>query len=304
MEMEDEGKRSTICAAMRSPTSKTPMTKMSRKKVEEVLLADRLGLDDEWVERWEQGGKCVEESLAPAGLPPFIHTTLSRPKVYRVEEYLNRLVAAGCRRPVLNFCLEQLSPEAVAAREGKRWRSVPREDGELDLLVEPMEGRPLATREDMEAVRTKAKATRRLIHRYQRELLLVADTNAFGLPTGMEAVPKDADDTFWLLNESLSWVCNLAEAYSKPFEKTLLKSKGLLYLTAYVLTHADIRETRGRRGNGVDTALAKLASLFTKRELSPSDLRAKLRKFKNDHPRLYKLLVHKLGELHHFHATR
>src|ERR1019366_3597642 len=96
--MAEGGKHSTIWAAMRSPTSKTPMTKMSRKKVEEALLADRLGLNDEWVERWEEGGKCVEESLAPAGLPPFIQTTLSRPKVYRVEDYLNRLVAAGCRR--------------------------------------------------------------------------------------------------------------------------------------------------------------------------------------------------------------
>ena len=36
----------------------------------------------------------------------------------------------------------------------------------------------------------------------------------------------------------------------------------------------------------------------------PSDLREKLRKFKNDHPRLYKLLVHKLDELHRFHAGR
>ena len=76
MEMADGGKRSTICAAMRSPTPKTPMTKVSRRKVEEALLADRLGLNDEWVERWEQGGKCIEESLAPAGLPPFIRVTL------------------------------------------------------------------------------------------------------------------------------------------------------------------------------------------------------------------------------------
>ena len=50
MEMDDGGKRSTICAAMRSPTPKTPMNKMSLKKVEEVLLADRLGLHDEWIE--------------------------------------------------------------------------------------------------------------------------------------------------------------------------------------------------------------------------------------------------------------
>ena len=123
-------KRSTICAAMRSPTPKTPSKeRVPRRMVEEALLEDRLRLNDEWVERWEEGGKCVEESLAPAGLPSFIQTKLSRPKVYRVEEYLNRLVAAGCRRPVLYFCLAELSPEAEAAREGRRWRSIPGEDG-------------------------------------------------------------------------------------------------------------------------------------------------------------------------------
>src|ERR1035441_6230337 len=161
---------------MRLTTPKTPRKNtVPRARIDEALLADRLGLNDEWVERWEEGGKCVEESLAPNRLPSFIQTTLGPPMVYRVEDYLNRLVAAGCRRPVLCFCLEQLSPEAVAAREGKRWRSVRREDGEVDLLAELMEGRPLATREDMEGVRNKVKAVRRVIHRYQRELLLVAD---------------------------------------------------------------------------------------------------------------------------------
>jgi hypothetical protein len=280
------------------------MTKMSRRKVEEALLADRLRLHDEWVERLEEGGKCVEESLAPAGLPPFIRVTLGRDKVYDVEGHIKRLVAAGCRRPVLHFCLEELSPEAAAIREGRRRRSVPGEDGEFTLVAERTEGRPLATREDMEAVRNKAEAARRLIHRHQRELRLVADTNEFRVPTGIMTAPKDADDAFWLLNESLTWVSSLAEAYTAPFEKTLLKSKGLLYLTAYVMAHADIGETRGRRGDGVDNALARLASLFTKRELSPSDLRAKLRKFEKDHKRLHKLLVHKLDELHSFHAGR
>jgi hypothetical protein len=54
----------------------------------------------------------------------------------------------------------------------------------------------------------------------------------------------------------------------------------------------------------VGDALAGLGSLFAKRELSPSDLREKLRKFEKDHLRLYKLLVHNLDELHRHHATR
>jgi hypothetical protein len=289
---------------MRSPTPKIPTTRVSRKRVEEALLAERLGLNDEWVERWERGGKCIEESLAPAGLPPFIRATLRRDKVYEVEGHIRRLVEAGCRPEVLYFCLGELSPDATAIREGRRRRSVPGEDGEFTLAAERTEGRPLATREDLEAVRNKADAARRLIHRHQRELLVVADTNEFRLPTGMTTVPEDADDALALLKESLSWVARLAGAYTTPFEKTLLKSKGLIFLTAYVLSHAQATKVRGLRWMGVDNELAGLASLVTERAWSPSDLRAKLRKFEKDHPRLYKLLVRKLDELHSFHAGR
>jgi hypothetical protein len=271
--------------------------------VEAVLLADRMGLNNEWVRQREEGGKCVEESLAPAGLPPFIQTTLRRDKVYRVEDHINRLVAAGCRRPVLYFCLEQLSPEAAATREGKRWRTIPGEDGESTLTTERTERRKLATREDMDVVRNKVRVVRRFIHRYHRELLLVADTEEVPAPQGIMTEPVIAEHVLALLEDALTWVSSLAEVYTAPFERTLLKSKGLLYLTAYVTAHADMK-TRGRRGDSVDAALAKLASLFTKKELSPSDLRAKLSKFEKDHPRLYKLLVHKLDELHRFHASR
>ncbi len=273
---------------------------MPRRRIEEALLADRLGLHDEWVERREHGGRCVEESLAPARLPSFIHATLSRHKVYRVEEYLNCLVAAGCLRPVLYFCLEELSPEAAAIREGRRRRLVPGNDGEFTLTAERTEGRPLATRQEMKSVRNNAEKTRQLIHRHQRELLLVADTNEFRPPTG----PTDADDALSLLKESLSWVSSLAGAYTAPLEKTILKSKGLLYLTAYVLAHADPRKVPGDRRDGVDKALADLASLVTKRAWPPSDLREKLPKFESDHPRLRRLLLRKLDELHRFHRQK
>ncbi len=280
------------------------MNRVPRRRIEEALLEERLGLNDDWVERREEGGKCIEESFAPAGLPPFIHATLGRYKVDDVEGHIRRLVEAGCLRPVLYFCLEQLSPEAVAAREGKRWRSVQRADGEFDLLPAREERQALTTREEMETVKSKAKKVRGLFHRYRRELLLVADTNEFSLPTGIMTRPEDAEDALALLEDSLTWVYSLAGAYAAPFEKTLLKSKGLLYLTAYVLGHADATKVRGRRWQGVGKELAGLASLVTERKLSPSDLRAKLRKFRKDHERLYKLLVRKLDELHRFHADQ
>ncbi|MGA2607428.1 MAG: hypothetical protein ABSH01_08220 [Terriglobia bacterium] len=279
------------------------MTKVSRRRVEEALLADRLGLHEDWVERWEQGGKWVEESVAPAGVPPSIRATLGQDRTYKVEDHVRKLEKAGCRRAVLYFCLEQLSPEAAAMREGRRRKLVLGNDGEFNTASGWTEGRKLATREDMEAVRNKAEATRRLIHRHRRELLLVADTNEFRLPTGMVPGPEDADDALSLLEESLSWVASLARAYATPFEKTLLKSKGLLFLTAYVLKYADARKVKERRWMGVKGELAGLASLVTEKKWSPSDLRGKLRRFEKDYPRLHKLLLHKLDELHRFHAT-
>ena len=41
--------------------------------------------------------------------------------------------------------------------------------------------------------------------------------------------------------------------------------------------------------------MAGLARMLTKRKLSPSGLRAKLRKFERDHPRLHKLLAAQAG---------
>ena len=303
--MADKGKRSTMCAAMRSPTPRAPRKeRVPRLMVDEVLLAERLGLCEEWVDRSEQGGEWKEESLARDELPPFIHAAVGQYKVYDVEGHIRRLVEAGCLQPVLYFCLEELSPEAAAVREGRRRRPVPGEDGEFSPAAEREKERSLATREDMEAVRNTADAARRQIHGHQRELLLVADTKAVPLPTGMPTVPEDADDALSLLKESLTWVSRLADAYTAPFEKTLLKSKGLLYLTAYVLGHADATKVRGRRWKGVDKELAGLASLVSGRTWSPSGLREKLRKFRMDHERLYRLLVRILDELHRFHAGR
>jgi len=303
LEMATGGKRSTICPAMRSHTPKTPMTKVSRRKVEEALLADRMGLHEEWVERWEQGGKWLEESIAPARLPPFIRTTLSREKVYDVEGHIRRLEKAGCRRPVLYFCLQELSPEAAAMREERRRKLVPGIDGESDLSDERTERRPLANREDMEAVRNKAEAARGLIDRYQQELLLVADTKEFPMPSGMPTVPENADDALSLLKVSLGWVSSLAAAYAAPRDKNVLKSKGVLFLAGYVLKYADARKVKEQRWMGVKGELAGLASLVSKKKWRPSDLREKLRKFEMDHPRLHKMLLHKLGELHRHHAT-
>ena len=47
---------------MQSPDQKM----IERKKIEEALLADRLGLNEPWIERREENGHWKEESCAPA----------------------------------------------------------------------------------------------------------------------------------------------------------------------------------------------------------------------------------------------
>ena len=103
-----------------------------------------------------------------------------------------------------------------------------------------------------------------------------------------------------------------------------MKSKGLLYLTAYVSMYAEkgkLRSPRHRAEKGSvlrtnqkfalgsdapphDNALASLANTCSGKDggWSPSDLYAKLHKFENDHPRLFAKLQAKLNELHEFPA--
>jgi hypothetical protein len=266
------------------------MAKHDRKKIAERLLRERLGLDEDWLNRDDD-----RNAHLPSALPRFLAQRLSRPALKALEEDLDRLVEAGCRRQALYFCLAQLNAEA---------------DWSRTQLV--------ATKEDMEAIANKAKAARKLIHRYRAELLLAASASPQGLPGGMFTTLPDPDEALSVLANSLTWLCSLADSYAKPFEKTLLKSKGLLYLTLYVALHADARRSRApdsqreigapvvqrppRRSKPAtpspDHALASVARLCTSKQWSPSDLRGKLKKFQQDHPALYAIMKSKLAVLH------
>jgi hypothetical protein len=266
------------------------MAKHDRKKIAERLLRERLGLDEDWLNRGDDSNAHLLSAL-----PRFLALRLSRPALKSLEGDLDRLVEAGCRRQALYFCLAQLNPEA---------------DWSRTQLV--------ATKEDMEAIAAKAKATRKLIHRYRAELLLAASANPQDRPGGMFTTLPEPDEALSVLTNSLTWLCSLAESYSKPFEKTLLKSKGLLYLTLYVSLLADARrslapDSQREIGASVvrrpawrsrpfvsppDRALASVAQVCTSKQWSPSDLRGKLKKFQQDHPALYATMKSKLTELH------
>jgi hypothetical protein len=266
------------------------MAKHDRKKIAERLLRERLGLDEDWLNRDDDGNAHL-----PSALPRFLAQRLSRSALKALEEDLDRLVEAGCRRQALYFCLAQLNPEA---------------DWSRTQLV--------AIKQDMEAIANKAKATRKLIHRYRAELLLSASESPQGLPGGMFTTAPDPDEALSVLTNSLTWLCRLADSYAKPFEKTLLKSKGLLYLALYVSLHADARRSRvsdSQRGIGAPVvqrpagrsklgtiaphhALASVARLSASKWWSPSDLREKLKRFERDHPNLYARMKSKMLELH------
>lgn len=106
------------------------MARDDRKRIAERLLRERLGLDEDWLNRDEDG-----TAHLPSALPRFLTQSLSRPALKALEQDLDQLVGAGCRRQALYFCLAQLNPEAGWSRT---------------QLV--------ATKQDMEAIANKAKA--------------------------------------------------------------------------------------------------------------------------------------------------
>jgi hypothetical protein len=301
---------------------KKPKTKpIDRKKINEALLADRLGLDEPWIERWQQGRGWRQESSALEHFPKFIERGHSSAEIENIETDVDRLVAAGCQRSVVYFCLQQLSAGAQWLRAGGERRPVRKivsavGDEEFSMEQQVPE---FASREDLEAVANTARAARRQIHRYQRELLLIAASAELPLPVGLVCRPEFSEDTLALLENSLTWTAQLADAYTTPFESTLLKSKGVLYLTVYVFLFAASTELTGSRSSNLhrgkakpsgarrakrqyvaDNPLTSILTILTRRPWSLSELRDKVRGFKADHPGLYKRLATKLRELHDF----
>ena len=287
---------------MRPPASKVANKRIPRRKVHETELENRLGLDVPWIESRWQGGKRIVDSIAPEELPQSIRDMFNPGEIKEVESNLDSLVVAGCQRPVLYYCLAQLSDEAKAIREGRRELSVPNEDGEYRLLEKRAKERPYATREELEAVTNNADKTRHILHQYKRELLLAADTGELHSPLG-ETVVEDVE-ALQLIEESLHWVASLARAYTPPMIDKLLEAKGYIFLTMYVMAHADGRKSPGQRKAMRDEALKELVGKFYDKGPEPSDLREKLRRFERDYPRPYKLLKSKLDDLHRFHRKR
>lgn len=298
---------------MSKPRSTTEQS--SRKAISEALLADRLGLNEPWIERWEENGIWREESSAPTELPRFICEKLQKGEIKDAQHRIDQLVAAGCQKAVIYFCLEQLSPAAEWIRSGGQDKVARAKASGYEFQEQK---KPIARREDLALVASKARAARKQIHKHKRELCLMFDAVTDLLPRGISTATESPEDALLLLDASLSWVTRLADSYVAPMETTLMKSKGLLYLTLYVFTHADKSRLRSPKINSVlkdnkkatysslarraveapGNVLAELISRVSLDQWPTADLKEKVASFKRDHPRLYKLLEQRLTELH------
>jgi len=357
--------------AVRAPVRKSTKRRdegeerLARRWVEEAVLAERLGLNDDWIDRWEENGQVKEESLAPFELPPFIRATFEywetggqkvtskyeREEVERnvaermnaVNDAIKRLVAAGCRKQVIYFCLEELSPRAEMRRfqgkpdegsESPEAVSLSPKDADLPTPAMPMPPRKLAQRASFKELPVAARRTRRLLRTFRNELWHVAHAAErlrsvrrqlrlaratrdgqnppaaepdggmnIDLPQGTLTNIDTPEEALSLLDGLLPWVARLAKAYTAPFEERVLQSKGFIFLTDYVSRHADLGGSQYDAHGGKDDPLSVLANLVGGKQWPPSYLKDKLRKFVADHPDLYFLLHDKLDELHEFHAA-
>jgi hypothetical protein len=290
------------------------MPKLQRKAITERLLRVRLGLDQDWLIRDDHG-----KAYLPTHLPHFITHDHTKKEVEELETTLERLVAAGCRRGVLMFCLQQLSPGAKEVLAGRDWKFAAGKDGSDD--VEEKRFRALGTREDLEAVSNTAKKLTKLISDYRRELLMAAEAGLAFEPPRMvlsEFGVHDQGEWLSLLQKLMAWTRGLADSYAAPYENLLMQSKELLYLTLYMSMYASIerlkgsqrraesqrpatrrmKERRARRYVHPDHALAYVATLCTGRHWAPSDLFANLKTFRTDYPALYREMTKKMEALH------
>ena len=337
---------------LRATRGQSDESKQTRKRMSDVLLEERLGLDHDWVERWEEGdGRLREESLAPSELPKFIEARIERTaklgrtaktvqnkleaelaikkETQHVNTAIDQLVAGGCCQPVVYYCLQELSPEAEDNRSKGEFMGATKKisakealaakpsDDELDIPA-VMVRSPLGTREDLKKVATAVAKASEMIHSYRRELRSLTEdagiTFKVPLPKGI-TVPRKA---LQLLQKLLTWVASLPDEYSAPFETNLFKSKGLLFLTAYVEFVADKNKVGRRTEAKMHRAMALLANIVMtkddkteedkvkeqgKTEWSPSDLLVKLHQLEQDFPRQHKKLLRNLRELHEFHTS-
>jgi hypothetical protein len=288
--------------------------KAARKRITEQVLMERLSLDEEW--------------LNPDNLPLHFHQQLPRslqrdksPATIRdIERDVDRLVAVGCDRGVVYWCLEQLTGEEEEFRMRGALIPVLEEDEHSGRV--PMRQRPLATQEDMLPLINRVRSASRFIEKYKRELMFTAEgfMEQIPLPEAplMEG-PSDPSDALLLLKSALLWARRLAEHWAAPQLSTVMRSKGTLFLAAYASLHSGSKTLRikSRAARGLPAAnnavflarpharvVVRLIDVCGGIAIHEDDLVAKLKDFYADYPLLYNRLISLLNHLHREATTQ
>jgi hypothetical protein len=275
-----------------------------RNRVAEVLLAERLGLSDDW-----QDPDNIPD--LPQTLPPVGGRKVPAGEAKEVENLLSLLVARGCRRPVLYWCLERLGPGADKVRKGQVKYLVPGDVETKNPWVTATSASQ--TCEDMARFLALSKAYAKALQRAQNELLMVAEAqpDAHPLPRGfLTEEPDNTHEAMLTLRESVAWVRKLGEAYHAPNAGLLVKSKGSLFLLTYVWIHTKylpdgvilsgkgFRQTEPYRiTHQVADPIAIIGQVYGGIDSSPDDLIDKLEDFHKGFPKLYDRMVDMLKGL-------
>jgi hypothetical protein len=281
--------------------------KIVRKRISELLLIERLHLDQEWLDPENVGGRL------PKGLPRRLKKRSPR-EIKEVEQRLDQLVARGCNRRVLYWCLARFGPREDFFRRGGT-KVLPLEDDELGEVKFVFS--KLATREKIAPLVEHSTNALEYVRKFRKELLLAADVlmEECPLPEDPWAEgPCDPVEALTQLQSSLKWVRQLASCWATPQETTLMKSKGILYLLVYVAIHSEpvnagIREPRRKKRGKAHTteppklmpetakSIAHIAFLCGEMDLVPADLPIKLKRFRKEHPTLHARMVDLLATL-------
>jgi hypothetical protein len=304
---------SSIQSAMRQTNPSGELKKENRRHISEVLLAERLGLDDEWVDP-------DNIRQLPTKLPPGGWRKRTSTESFDLNGYIEQLVKAGCHRQVLYWCLQQMSRAANKVRMGAVRKAVLTE-GEVDHDLITVE-QPLATGDDMQDLTNKVQAATEMISRYENELLMAAEVLLDNpqLRKGMtEFEEVTPDEAMLMLRSLLHWIKRLADAWPAPNLNTLMKSKGVLFLLAYVRLCERRSTPRPRSRKTKETAgptkpdrlalknastVADIAQLYTGEEFTPSNLIDKLQDFRLKHPNPHGRMVSLLKSLEEVARSR
>lgn len=130
-----------------------------RKRIATLLLAQRLGLNEDWR---DPDFRISLPSKAPRPAP----RTFSPAESEELKASVERLVAIGCQKRVIYWCLAELGPSANKVRLGQRNRVEVNadENKNREYVVTPA----TATREDMQALARKLATVAKEIHRQTR----------------------------------------------------------------------------------------------------------------------------------------